>query len=208
MNIHSAIGGGEVEAALSKKDHILKAALHLFAERGYDATTVPSIAETAGVGAGTIYRYFDNKETLVNHLFQHCISRLADIWKANDGLNEFKTRDQFHRLFYGMVSYSEEEEYALHFLRDHAYAHFLDEESLKAFDETLGILRDFFEEGQKKEDIKKLPSDGLIAILFGAFLELQKMVWSGHLILSPKLLADLEESLWDAVRINKGSLTI
>ena len=40
-----------------------------FAERGYDGTTIPMIAEKAKVGAGTIYRYFENKEALVNSLF-------------------------------------------------------------------------------------------------------------------------------------------
>jgi AcrR family transcriptional regulator len=48
--------------------------LDLFAERGFYGTAVPLIAERAGVGAGTIYRYFDNKEALVNALYQK--------WKA------------------------------------------------------------------------------------------------------------------------------
>ena len=43
-----------------KSTAILEAALALFAERGYDGTPVPLIAEKAGVGAGTIYRYFES----------------------------------------------------------------------------------------------------------------------------------------------------
>ena len=42
--------------AKNKRDDIMEAALILFAERGYDGTTVPMIAEKAKVGAGTIYR--------------------------------------------------------------------------------------------------------------------------------------------------------
>lgn len=189
-----------MEAVLKKKDLILNAALVLFAERGYDATTVPKIAEHAGVGAGTIYRYFENKEMLVNHLFQQCIERLAEIWKDTENVKTDEAREEFHHFFYGMVTYSEENEHALHFLRDHAYACFLDAESTKKFDEALHLLRTFFEKGKEQKAIKNLPSDGMIAILFGAFLELQKMTRSGHLQLTAGMLAGIEESLWDAVR--------
>ncbi len=48
----------------------MKASLTLFTDRGFDATTIPMIAAQADVGTGTIYRYFDSKETLVNVLYQ------------------------------------------------------------------------------------------------------------------------------------------
>ena len=52
-----------------------------FAERGYDGTTIPMIAEKAKVGAGTIYRYFENKEALVNSLFSKSMLELSEIIK-------------------------------------------------------------------------------------------------------------------------------
>ncbi|TYB56547.1 TetR family transcriptional regulator [Nonomuraea sp. PA05] len=40
-------------------------AVRLFAERGYDATTVTDVAEAAGVSPMTVYRHFPTKEDLV-----------------------------------------------------------------------------------------------------------------------------------------------
>jgi AcrR family transcriptional regulator len=54
----------------STKDKILDAALDVFSEKGFHLATVDEIAERAGVGKGTLYRYFANKETLFNELVQ------------------------------------------------------------------------------------------------------------------------------------------
>ncbi|MEU0936392.1 TetR family transcriptional regulator [Embleya sp. NPDC005971] len=40
-------------------------AVRLFTERGYDATTVAEVAETAGMSPMTVYRHFPTKEDLV-----------------------------------------------------------------------------------------------------------------------------------------------
>ena len=53
-----------------KREAITAAALELFVERGFYGTAVPEIADLAGVGAGTIYRYFESKEALVNAIYR------------------------------------------------------------------------------------------------------------------------------------------
>lgn len=43
---------------------LIEAATDLFAQRGYDATGTPEIAQRAGVSVGTFYRYFDDKHEI------------------------------------------------------------------------------------------------------------------------------------------------
>jgi AcrR family transcriptional regulator len=50
---------------------ILGAALELFQERGYDATTMRAVAERAGVSLGSSYHYFASKEHLVLEFYRH-----------------------------------------------------------------------------------------------------------------------------------------
>ena len=50
---------------------ILSAALGLFQERGYEATTMRAIAERAGVSLGGSYHYFPSKEHLVLEFYRH-----------------------------------------------------------------------------------------------------------------------------------------
>jgi AcrR family transcriptional regulator len=55
-----------------------QAAARLFAERGYEATTVRDIAQLAGVTERTLYRYFDGKEGLVAEDYGAWLGLLQD----------------------------------------------------------------------------------------------------------------------------------
>jgi AcrR family transcriptional regulator len=50
---------------------ILGAALELFQERGYEATTMRAIADRAGASLGSSYHYFPSKEHLVLEFYRH-----------------------------------------------------------------------------------------------------------------------------------------
>ena len=50
--------------ATRTRNEIADAAVSLFLEHGYDATTMESVAASAGVGLSTLYRYFPTKEAL------------------------------------------------------------------------------------------------------------------------------------------------
>ena len=56
---------------MGKRNKILNAAESLLAERGFHGLSMKLLAETAGIAAGTIYRYFDNKEELMSELHQY-----------------------------------------------------------------------------------------------------------------------------------------
>jgi AcrR family transcriptional regulator len=74
------------------RQRILHAAAEVFRERGLDAT-LDDVAHRAGVGVGTVYRRFSDKETLVAELFQERIDELVSTaekaCEADDPWNGF-----------------------------------------------------------------------------------------------------------------------
>lgn len=63
-----------------KQTKILKVALTLFAEKGYDATSTNKVAKTAGVSEGLIFRHFQNKEGLLNAIMQQGKSKIEVLY--------------------------------------------------------------------------------------------------------------------------------
>jgi AcrR family transcriptional regulator len=84
------------DAALNR-ERLLTAARELFAERGLNVT-LNDIAHHAGVGVGTAYRRFPNKEAVIDALFEQQLRDLATV--ADEALED---ADAWH----GMVSFLE-----------------------------------------------------------------------------------------------------
>jgi AcrR family transcriptional regulator len=63
---------------------IQEAALSLFTERGYDATSMREIAEQLGITKAALYYHFDSKEAVIRSLFTDHLRALDDLldWAA------------------------------------------------------------------------------------------------------------------------------
>ncbi len=67
------------ERAKETVSAILTAATHLFDRDGIDEASTNKIAERAGVGIGSLYQYFRNKDQIVNALAQKIIDHKKDV---------------------------------------------------------------------------------------------------------------------------------
>ncbi|MCK8827524.1 TetR/AcrR family transcriptional regulator [Natroniella acetigena] len=60
-----------------KEERIIAAAIEKFSKKGANSTTIQEVATAAGVGKGTIYRYFENKEGLISSLIEFGIDKVS-----------------------------------------------------------------------------------------------------------------------------------
>lgn len=66
-----------------RRRQIMQAAEQLFASRRFHEITTDEIAATAGVGKGTLYRYFQDKEDLFHQTAMHGFEELCELLKAD-----------------------------------------------------------------------------------------------------------------------------
>ncbi len=183
----------------SKRERILDAALGLFAERGYHGTAVPLVAKAAAVGAGTLYRYFESKQALVNELFRREKRAITD-----HVLGSFPfaapPREQFHHFFERTVDYARSRPSSFQFLEHHHHAPYLDEESLRLEREVTEYALNYVRM-LKAAGIARDADDHLfLVIVWGAIVRMMREAWSGTLALSDALLAQAEEACWQAIK--------
>ncbi|HAV1334791.1 TetR/AcrR family transcriptional regulator [Vibrio parahaemolyticus] len=69
--------------AVDKRDQILAAAEQLIAESGFQGLSMQKLANEAGVAAGTIYRYFSDKEHLLEEVRLNVAKRIASAVQAD-----------------------------------------------------------------------------------------------------------------------------
>jgi AcrR family transcriptional regulator len=83
--------------ARRNREAVVEAARKLMATDGLD-TQMDDIAREAGVGVGTVYRHFPNKEDLIYALAEHRFERLAEF--AHEALAEDDPGPAFERYLY------------------------------------------------------------------------------------------------------------
>jgi AcrR family transcriptional regulator len=76
--------------ALRNRTAILDAARRQFLERGYDPTTISSIAEEAEVSVETVYKGFGGKAELVRSIYEHGLAgrQEASAYQRSDEMRE------------------------------------------------------------------------------------------------------------------------
>nr|WP_256558156.1 TetR/AcrR family transcriptional regulator [Halobacillus sp. A1] len=90
------INAGEEEIELTPKQaKILEAAIEIFAEKGYAATSTSEIAKKAGVAEGTIFRHYKTKKELLISIVTPGIIKLTVPFFANQFVSEvFKEKSE------------------------------------------------------------------------------------------------------------------
>ena len=186
-------------AEVDKQEAILRAALELFADRGFYGTSVPSVAERAGVAAGTIYHYFESKEALVNVLFRHWKQEIST--RLLDGFPFGRPpREQFRTSWERMADFALAHPKELSFLELHHHAPYLDDESTRLEAQILGFGVEMVRRAQAAQALKGSDPALLMELVNGSFVGVFRAGLEGRIPLTKESLMEAEQLAWEAIR--------
>lgn len=92
---------------MSTKDKILDAALTLFAENGYNGTSVEQIAKAVGIKAPSLYKHYKSKEDILNALIDSAEVRYEEMFGSERNIGKIpENREEFIRMTMGRISFT------------------------------------------------------------------------------------------------------
>ena len=185
-----------------KKQAILDAALTLFSARGFHGVAVPEVAQKAGVGTGTIYRYFENKDALVNGVYRDAKNSLATCLVDGFDFN-VSHRDQFHQFWQRLMRFVQTNPVAFRFLELQDHSPYLDSESRALELSVLAPIFAFCAKAKSDGVARKMPSEALMAIIWGAFVGIVKAQDAGYIEMEDKTFSAAENACWDMFCLSK-----
>lgn len=157
-----------------KKARIIEAAVDIFAQKGFHETTMKEIARAAGVGKGTLYIHFKNKDDLFSKVLDSGIEELA--WFVKNRIQDLESPpEKLKKAIKAQLQYfKENEQFCVFAFREvWAYREDLKDQIEKLHNKHTVIIKDIISEGNKKGHFKMSNGNSAAAIV--------GMVWGAAL---------------------------
>lgn len=158
------------------KKAILKTAISLFNENGYDNTSIEAIAKAAGVGKGTVYSYFNTKRDIIKGFCEFEVEQihLELVKKSNQNapiLEQMKTIYMTE-----FLHITQNKEFGRLYMREAIFPDDVDvEENLELESQYFQVLFPILEKAQQRGELRK---DIDLLFLTGHFYSLYLLILS------------------------------
>lgn len=186
---------GQARAAVAdKREAILRAAVKVFAQKGFFNSKVADIAGAAGIADGTVYLYFKSKEEILHSIFDRAMEEFIsegkrEIAEIGEPAERLRRIAQLH-----LEKLGDDRDLAIVFQVElRGSTKFMEEFSAAGFAEYLSIIHETIEDGQKTGAFRSdLNATVCSKILFGA---LDEMVTNWILSKKPYPLAPVADEV-------------
>jgi AcrR family transcriptional regulator len=186
-----------------KRDEIIRAAMELLTEQGFHGAPMAQIAERAGVAAGTIYRYFENRDVLIMEIYTELEKKILP-YTENGYDSDAPFRVRFVHLTSSLLRYFIDHPLVFRYVEQfhnspYGTAH-RRETILGDGDNGCNNFKVLFEQGLKQQVIKDLPIVILFALTFGPLATSARDHILGFITLDDDMITKIIGACWDAIR--------
>lgn len=183
-----------------KRAAIIQATLELVSEHGFHGSPVAMVAERAGVAAGTIYRYFESKDVLIQATYVDLEERLMQ--KVMEGFPEQgSVREKFVHLARVLVTQWISSPVEFRFLEQfHNSPYGVAHRREKMLGGNKDVCGRIFAQALEQKLVKDLPLPMLFALMFGPLIYVTRDHILGFFTLDDCLLQQAVDGCWNAVK--------
>ncbi|WP_394242809.1 TetR/AcrR family transcriptional regulator [Vibrio astriarenae] len=182
-----------------KRQRILESAEKLIAEVGFQGLSMNRLAKDAGVAAGTIYRYFEDKDHLLDEVRIDVMRRVAtEVQKDIDESTDVKQR--YRQAWFNIWHLAES--------NASSFSSRIQYDSLPCSDfyrkrkqelQLFSKVNQIFDDGKEQGVFKPLANEILAGLTFEACATISRKNAMGLYVLSPQDIEAAFNASWDAI---------
>lgn len=201
MNERSFISDRKMSRKISvgKHSQILIAAEKLIADSGFHCLSMQKVATAAGVATGTIYRYFSDKEQLLNEVRLHVAKRIATVIQ-HGVTDDMPLKTAFRTMWLNIWNLASSEKDALSSRVQYESLPRSDDHQIRELERKMfDQVERLFLEGKKQNIFKQLDNQVLFVLSFESSVTLARKNALGFYKLNDDELEAVIEASWDAI---------
>ncbi|QHL89282.1 TetR family transcriptional regulator [Nibribacter ruber] len=186
------------ENIAEKKKAILESTLKLIQQNGFHGTPMSLVAKEAGVAAGTIYHYFDSKDTLILELFAYTQRQMQ--LTLQQGLHpEMDFEESFFLRWINRCQFYIDHPEVLFFLEQFVNSPFYPRCTQQS-DHYQNEIKEFIELGNQHGILRDMPPKLMAMMIHSSIMTAAKVHITGKAHLSEKEFTQLAQMNWDGIR--------
>lgn len=186
---------------MNKRDAILEATLHLLANKGFHGFSIKQVADQAGVAAGTVYLYFNDREDLILQLYTEISNRVAaHLFAGHD--TQQSLFEQFRQLCLSFWQLFKQKPEIL--LSKNQFDHLPPDLLRNRYADaraTFYPLLAFFDRGREEGVMKNLSDEILFSLGFEHYFALARKSMIGLVEIDDDVLEKTIAASWDAIAL-------
>jgi AcrR family transcriptional regulator len=184
---------------VDKKEKIIVAAIQLINEVGLAETSMSKIAKKAGISAGTIYVYFENKDDMIKKLFLTVKKDMQQkIFRGIDG--SFPTEAEFRKLIKNYIDFFVNNRDYFLFFEQYINSPLIQKLCREEAQIIANPLLEFFKKGQERKIFKKIDISLIFIYAFSPLMQIAKKYYSGEFEFNEQNTAEIIQISWDSIK--------
>ena len=185
---------------MNKRELILNATLSLVTTRGLYDTPMALVASEAGVAAGTIYHYFDNKEKLIIDLYADSKEKMgAALLQKRDPSASYQR--QFVQYWRNLYHFYLDNPKIFKFLEQFDNSPFYDKITKEENEKHYRPVIEFLNQGVEERILKPVHIELMVGLLHGSIAAVVKMALLDPEAIDRSRLIKAIEISWDGLKL-------
>ncbi|KAA9340234.1 TetR/AcrR family transcriptional regulator [Adhaeribacter soli] len=187
------------EILAEKKKAIFESTLELVRENGFHGTPMSLVAKKAGVAAGTIYHYFDSKDTLIIALHGYLRSRMfKTMLDGDDETRDFESR--FFTFWKKHYHFYVQNPNALYFIEQFVNSPYYERCPEKENDRCQNIIAQFLKTGIETGVLKQMNLKLMSILVHSSVVTTAKVSLTKKVEIGETELQQVAQVIWDGIK--------